>query len=333
MPERHARKTNRGTSKRSSHAQQVENASSSFRSTGQSGVDILSIATAVPENRISQNRRLTSGRDVSSSTQPSRGLYTNTGIEQRYSCLPTIGIVNVTVGRKGPRPFNVMPSPCSRQWRSNASAKAGLELADIDMMVTNTITGPRHPKPRLHADEPASRSRRRSSACRFSGLAAAAESRVSRAPLGWPARSRAPTSCSTTVDLCSLCMRPNDQSLAMFVSAALFGDGAAGVVLRASRLRRQRHCRSTGDPDFLQSTSGHKRRTSWVGTSRRTASDVVLKAPSCLSSCETSWGPRSRHLLVVRNNLEAFKTFDGFLLHPGGRKILETAEEARGQQG
>ena len=37
-----------------------------------------------------------------------------------------------------------------------------------------------------------------------------------------------------TVDLCSLCARPNDPSMAMFVAAALFGDGAAGVVLRAS---------------------------------------------------------------------------------------------------
>src|SRR4029450_4465003 len=36
-----------------------------------------------------------------------------------------------------------------------------------------------------------------------------------------------------TVDLCSLCARPNDPSLAMFVAAALFGDGAAGIVLRA----------------------------------------------------------------------------------------------------
>ena len=36
-----------------------------------------------------------------------------------------------------------------------------------------------------------------------------------------------------TVDLCSLCLRINDPSLAMFVAAALFGDGAAGVVLRS----------------------------------------------------------------------------------------------------
>ena len=35
-----------------------------------------------------------------------------------------------------------------------------------------------------------------------------------------------------TVDLCSLCVRINDPSPTMFVAAALFGDGAAGVLLR-----------------------------------------------------------------------------------------------------
>ena len=38
-----------------------------------------------------------------------------------------------------------------------------------------------------------------------------------------------------TVDLCSLCARGNDLSVANFVSVALFGDGAAAVVLRNTR--------------------------------------------------------------------------------------------------
>jgi alkylresorcinol/alkylpyrone synthase len=39
-----------------------------------------------------------------------------------------------------------------------------------------------------------------------------------------------------TVDLCSLCARPNDPSVAMFVAAALFADGAAAVVLRGGSM-------------------------------------------------------------------------------------------------
>ena len=35
-----------------------------------------------------------------------------------------------------------------------------------------------------------------------------------------------------TVDLCTLCLRINDPSITMFVASALFGDGAAAIVLR-----------------------------------------------------------------------------------------------------
>src|SRR5262249_60837131 len=38
-----------------------------------------------------------------------------------------------------------------------------------------------------------------------------------------------------TVELCSLCLRVNDPSPAMFVSTALFGDGAAGLLLHNIR--------------------------------------------------------------------------------------------------
>jgi len=38
-----------------------------------------------------------------------------------------------------------------------------------------------------------------------------------------------------TIDLCLLCLRIADPSIAMFVAAASFGDGAAGVVLSNTR--------------------------------------------------------------------------------------------------
>src|SRR5262245_1716585 len=74
-----------------------------------------------------------------------------------------------------------------------------------------------------------------------------------------------------TIDLCSLCMRVNDPSMAMFVSAALFGDGAAGVVLR-----------NTKGPLHI---SGAARSTSWAGTSGMTAS-VWCSARNCRNCCD-----------------------------------------------
>src|SRR5262245_21525098 len=67
----------------------VENAVSSFGNNGPIGVDILSTATAVPENRIPQVEAYERARRVFPQLNRLDGLYTNTGIEQRYSCLPT----------------------------------------------------------------------------------------------------------------------------------------------------------------------------------------------------------------------------------------------------
>ena len=70
-----------------------------------------------------------------------------------------------------------------------------------------------------------------------------------------------------TIDLCSLCLRIADPSTAMFVAAALFGDGAAGVVLPNTH--------GTGDSAGRGSvlavaiTSGRTPSKSWGGTSRR----------------------------------------------------------------
>ena len=76
-----------------------------------------------------------------------------------------------------------------------------------------------------------------------------------------------------TVDLCSLCARGNDMSVANFVSIALFGDGAAAVVLRntcgggARRGRAAVASSALGEHCWADTASA-----SWAGTSRRTAS-------------------------------------------------------------
>src|SRR5262245_43065859 len=119
----------------------VENASSSFRSTGQSGVDILSIATAVPENRISQTEAYERARRVFPQLNRLDGLYTNTGIEQRYSCLPTDWYHERHGWEERTEAFQRHALTLLETVAKQCVSDARLELADIDMMVTNTITG------------------------------------------------------------------------------------------------------------------------------------------------------------------------------------------------
>jgi alkylresorcinol/alkylpyrone synthase len=97
-----------------------------------------------------------------------------------------------------------------------------------------------------------------------------------------------------TIDLCSLCLRVNDSSMAMFVSTALFGDGAA-----------------------LRNTKGPR----WE--IRHDGFGVVLspELPQLLR----------RHLRpTVQDFLEAngmsLGEFNGFLFHPGGAEVLKTVQ-------
>ena len=93
-------------------------------------------------------------------------------------------------------------------------------------------------EPRRPADQPARPvARRRTAADVRSRLRRRRRRLGARHAAGAGKRRRA---CAVlTVDLCSLCMRVNDPSPSMFVSTSLFGDGAAGVLLRNTR--RSRH--------------------------------------------------------------------------------------------
>src|SRR5581483_11569447 len=111
---------------------------------------------------------------------------------------------------------------------------AGIALDAIDMIVTNTVTGLAVPSldakliNRLKLAPTIERLPMFGLGC---GAGVGGLARATRLAHG----SDGAHVLFLTVDLCSLCMRPNDPSPSMFVSSALFGDGAAGVLLRNTR--------------------------------------------------------------------------------------------------
>ena len=130
-----------------------------------------------------------------------------------------------------------------------------------------------------------------------------------------------------TVDLCSLCMRVNDPSPAMFVSASLFGDGAAGVLLHNTR-RGASAGRSAG-PRILAVGEW-----CWRGTEHIMGWDIkddgfgIVLSPELPSLMSAALRP-ALHDFLDRNGFR-LSDFNGFLFHPGGRRLLETAEEVLG---
>ena len=125
-----------------------------------------------------------------------------------------------------------------------------------------------------------------------------------------------------TIDLCSLCLRIADPSIAMFVAAALFGDGAAGVVLRNT----QGSDRGPGRSKVL-AVGDHF----WPNTEQIMGWDIKEDGFGVVLSPELPGLIRTEFMPALRGFLDAsgmdLREFSGFIMHPGGAKILQTIQE------
>jgi alkylresorcinol/alkylpyrone synthase len=291
-------------------------------------VEILAVATANPIHKVEQAEALTRAKSVFPHLARLEALYSNTGIKTRYSCEPYQWCQQEHGWPDRTDAFQRHALALLEEVAVKAVQEAGLALADIDMLVVNTITGLAIPS--LDAKLMNRLAFRRSvERLPIFGLGCgggvAGLARAARLAEGMPGGNV----LFLTVDLCSLCARPNDPSLAMFVSAALFGDGAAGVVLRAV----PRH----DEPSMERSPFPRIRA---VGEHCWRDSEYIMGWDIKEDGFGVVLSPELPGLLrrELRPALEAFleradfplSEFAGFLFHPGSQKILETAEDVLG---
>lgn len=289
-------------------------------------VEILSVATANPTYVVTQDDAAYRAQTVFPHFARLDQLYTNTGIETRYAVHPTDWYHQPRTWEERTASYQPNALELMEKVAVDAIAAAGLEVSDIDAVVTNTITGLAVPS--LEA--------RLMNKLKFRPT-------VERTPIfglgcgggvGGLARSvrmaqAVPGSnvLFITVDLCSLCLRVNDPSLAMFVSAGLFGDGAAAVVLRSGNgggkgpAAGKARVLATGD-------------YFWSKTEHIMGWDIKNDGFGVVLSPELPTLMRERMGEALGTFLDAegltLDEFQGFLFHPGGRKVLETAEEILG---
>src|SRR6478752_1982363 len=208
-------------------------------------VAISGVATGVPEHRVSQDDIAERAKAVFPHLARLEGLYANTGIENRFACEPKDWYYERHGWEARTEVFQRHALELLEEVTLAAVADAGITLKDIDALVVNTITGLAIPSldaklmNRLEFRPSTERLPIFGLGC---GGGVAGLSRAARFTHAMPGSHL----LFLTIDLCSLCLSITDPSLAMFVSAALFGDGAAGVVLR----------RPTGD---LRSKDGQAR--------------------------------------------------------------------------
>ena len=291
-------------------------------------VEILAVATANPVHKVEQAEAFKRAKSIFPHLARLEALYSNTGIETRYSCEPYQWCQQEHGWADRTAAFQQHAVALLEEVAVKAVQKAGLVLADIDMLVVNTITGLAIPS--LDAKLMNRLAFRRSvERLPIFGLGCgggvAGLARAARFAAGMPGANL----LFLTVDLCSLCARPNDPSLAMFVSAALFGDGAAGVVLRADS------CRDAPSP-----RPGSSARVRAVGEHCWRDSEHIMGWDIKEDGFGVVLSPELPGLMrrELRPALDAFleragfrlSDFSGFLFHPGSQKILETAEDILG---
>jgi len=288
-------------------------------------VEIASVACVVPRFNVSQEMIAEGARQFFPHLEGSSGLFANTGIETRFVCEPPEWYLASRGWEERTASFQRHALDLLEEATRRAADAAGIRIEEIAAIVTNTITGLAVPslEAMLLDRLPFSR-------------------QIERLPIfglgcggGVGGMARAVRIAETmpgayvlflTVDLCSLCARGDDPSLANFVSIALFGDGAGAVLLRNARggspPRRPRgrivtigeHC--------------------WPSTLKIMGWDVkengfgVVLSPELPSLLRRELKPAVEAFLA-REGL-SYGDLAGVLLHPGGRRVLDTAQEVLG---
>ena len=288
-------------------------------------VEIAGVATAVPRHTLPQADAARRAKHLFPGLADYEALFRNTGIQTRYTCVPAEWYEREHGWEERTEIFVHQALDLLEEVARGAVSEAGIELKDIGAIVVNTITGLSIPsldaKLMNRLDLPASVERLPVFGLGCGGGVAglARSARYAQAMPGAHV-------LFLTVDLCSLCLRVNDPSMAMFVSAALFGDGAAGVVLRNTKGTRQ----ASGGRGGIIATRDHF----WRDTEHIMGWDIkdngfgVVLSADLPSLMRRELRPALDDFLA-RNGLE-LADLKGVLLHPGGRRVLDTAQDVLG---
>lgn len=284
-------------------------------------VAILSVATAVPPNVLSQADVAQRALMISPQFARYDSLFANTGIETRYVCETPDWYLSPKGWEARTRSFQRHAIDLLEEAAIRAIADAGLAIGEIDALVVNSTTGLAVPSldamliNRMGFRPDVERLPIFGFGC---GGGLAGLTRAARLARAMPDANV----LFLTVELCSLCLRVNDPGVEMFISAALFGDGAAGVVLKAGGGRN--------GPPLANVIAGGEH--FWPGTERIMGWDIlgdgfgIVLSPELPSLVRTNF--REALDAFLDREALALEDFDGFLFHPGGRKVIETAGKA-----
>jgi alkylresorcinol/alkylpyrone synthase len=283
------------------------------------GVEIAAIASAVPEHAIDQEATREIVLAMAPEFRSHQGLFLNTGIKTRYSCVPLDWHLRTRGWAARNAVFREAATGLLERVARDCANRAGIDLGEIEAIATVSTTGLAVPSldatlsNRLGLRPSVERLPIFGLGCAggVSGLARSARMAQSL-PNG--------IVLLLVVELCTINCRSTDHSIKNFIATALFGDGAAGLILR--RVSGSRTCpRVLAVGEHMWSET-----EDMMGWSIEDDGFGVVLSPD-IPRCARHQLRPALHSFLARHGL-ALQDLHGIVMHPGGRKVLESVEAA-----
>ena len=250
-------------------------------------------------------------------------IFSNAGVDRRYSIMsPEEVFANSSFEEKN----NIYIRECTRLAEMSlkkALEKASWKASDIDYLITVSCTGIMIPSVdaylvnslRMKQDVVRLPVTEMGCAAGVSGIIYAKN--FLKANPGKRAAVVAVESPTATFQL-------DDFSMANIVSAAIFGDGAAAVLLSS--------CPEDDGPEIIAEEMYHFFDATYMMGFKLTNTGLQMILDETVPETIAEHFPKIVHPFLERNNSNISEV-DHFIFHPGGRKILQTVEELFGSLG
>lgn len=288
---------------------------------------LAAVATALPAHRYEQHEVTAAFADLCLTDGSRRRvldrLHSSAQVSTRHLALPLERYAELDGFGAANDAFIEVAVELGEQAIGNALQIAGLHAADVDLVISTTVTGIAVPSIESRVAE---RIGLRPDVKRLPlvGLGcvagAAGIARMHDYLLGWPDH----VAVLLSVELCSLTVQRDDDSLPNMVAGALFGDGAAAVVgVGAQRTA----CDAYGGPHVVASRArqypGTERAMGWDigGTGFRIVLDAEVPA-----LVEQYLGDDVK-LFLADHDLDIGQ-IGSWVCHPGGPKVLQAVQRA-----
>ncbi len=288
-----------------------------------SAAQLISVATAVPDNPIDQRLAEEQSRALFGHKMRDyervAGVFASTGIERRYSVSPLPWFAESHGWRDRTAAYVDGAKRLFRNVAQRALDAAGLHAADIDAVVTVSSTGVATPSlearvlPQMGFRADVERTPVFGLGCAGGVTGLAIASRLATARPGT-------TVLLVAVELCTLAFRLDRATKADVIATALFGDGAAAAIVSSD----------TSIPAIASVTGATEhlwpRTLDVMGWAVDDAGLGVLLSRSLPTFVERRYR-ESFEKATARLELDP-KRIDRVVCHPGGTRVIEAIEAA-----